>query len=156
MKISFVYSLIVGESVPAACSEIIEENRALCERNRIPFVLECFPQWGKPWRQGSLLKCIKATVSPGMLYLDWDCRLLEIPDDLRSDRALFGKDKNGNLDYFAFFVGRRSDTFCALLSRESKVPMESMGAIPFLRTHREEVDELPASMYVHHGWHIGH
>jgi len=155
MKPQLIFSVVVkGSIVPPEADEILQHNKALCEKSGIEFILftpentsPLAPAYFSDHYRNSVAEC-----TPYALYTDWDCRLLEIPSFPEPEMASFAMNRNDTYDNFLFYSGDCS--YCRELQERTKGREDLRGVFYELLNNdrnKGKFSVIPEGFYLHKG-----
>ena len=105
--VNFAFTLVNG-TVPEQAEACIESNRMFFHRHGIPFRVIPYEStiFGDVGKSGDYHRFKIASEHRRVLYLDWDCRMIELPD-LHPDIPLFAplRESPSVFDGFLFYNG---------------------------------------------------
>jgi len=123
-----VHTAIIGKSLPDIVGRCIDNNYDVCSKNGIPFDIHFLRrdhEFSSPGIQVEFFKAEFMSRKENMnsIFIDWDVRLINIPQGLFQDYIYFGRwyTKGSKLfDSFVIFPGEFCNRFMVELNERMK------------------------------------
>jgi hypothetical protein len=96
----------------------LKNNKEVCNKFGYEFVIENFDV--KPGHcisgDSDLIRVTNAATKPRIMYVDWDCKILSLPESFDANKPLVGK-WGDKIDIWGLYNGDRTDLFQTLLEK---------------------------------------
>lgn len=157
-NLAYAYTLVNGEP-PTRCAEIIEHNIRFCKDAGADFFVKKFDVKDGETAIGTsdVMRIYNAATIPQTLYVDWDCKILRLPN-FDVNRALTSMwIGDGLKDIWAIYNGVQTPTFLWLYHNvdEQKTKSGKFGDYGKLLNSVQcsDVDFFPDDCFEHVGIH---